>query len=270
VSAAPSSVDDLLLGFVVSAQRRILASGQGGGHVVKLDDLAGPLEKSGAAGAAAVEQARVVVGMYNRRCDTARANLGDFNIVARAMAARLSEALAAFDVSCADPAALERTVAATAALDDAGSRRAAALAQLEHAVVTADLDEVMRLRPLVEVTLPNELDAARLEAIDAEISQIRDVVAASKARGAVAQARLAAAEADVQAARDALARAESALDAEHGLRAIVETAPAALSVQLRELEQQRQQLAATIESDAQARFRRLAGLPDRTEAQMAS
>jgi hypothetical protein len=132
--------------------------------------------------------------------------------------------------------------------------------ELERASAVADLDAVLRLRPLVEVALPSEVERAQLGRFDAQIAYLQSITSNSQTLTAACDAEVQARTARVRAAEQALQAATSALAAATGNQASLSQVTSIAAMQARVAQTDRDELATQIKANEQRRFRRLAGL----------
>lgn len=146
-------------------------------------------------------------------------------------------------------------------------RYQAGLTELEAAVVAADVDRVMALRPDVEVRWPAELAKARLRVLDLQLERVDAELIRPRNRVARADAQVADAEGAVADATTKLETARAALLQAHERHGDAVTAMSATEARANSLRDERAQLAAAAEADGKRRLRRLAGLPDEPQAE---
>lgn len=144
--------------------------------------------------------------------------------------------------------------------------RADLLGQLEDAVNGADIGEVTRLRPLVEVDLPVKIGQAELRVADLRVARAEAEQQQVAGRYEPLAAASIAAEQDV---RDAWAAFEDAQRRAGTATALAAQARGSLNMAASRtdaLRDERDQLAETVSGQQERLLRRLAGLPERQPA----
>lgn len=263
---AGASFDDELLVYVATLRERIIAFGDSIAGSIEIDDIDARLQAvDKALAGAAIGAARAVLDTLVQRLKTAKESSGgggNSSHVARAMSSQLLDVFAAVSAARADPAPRQAIEDAEAAVQRIEHEHADTLAALEDAVDAADVAAVMKLRPEVEVTLPSQLDTARLAVLDAQHAQHSAAAAASRVLSLKAKSNLDTAETKLRQAREALTAATTEHDTAATLHLLVEQAAGQVTSAVQEIDTERATLAATLEQDRRRRFRRLAGLAD--------
>lgn len=177
---------------------------------------------------------------------------------------RLPAVVAAVDQALTSFPGQANLDAARAKVRRLNAERTRVLTELEQAVAAADVEQVLRLRPRIEVELPAALDDARLEVAELELARVEHERGRPVRRAERADVEEQAAQSELEKARqrvtDAQAEAERAALARFTADALVA-----------QTEQRARQLAAEVdrlrEANAESlseRLRRLAGLPPET------
>lgn len=254
------NLDYALLGFVDELQARIVTAAESGKSKLDLDGLdAGLRAIAPQLADVAMAAAAMVAAGHAGNLANHRGPVGSL-----LAAARLEDVFAAVGEAQANTRKRDALTEARNLVEQIERSHSDALAALEVAVSRADIDEVLRLRPEVEVTLPAQLDAARLAVIDSESALLDEVAGHCVSTEVAATSHLADAEQALDEARAALAAAE--VDHQTRTRTLASAALARSQVEMRlaELRTQRANAAAALEQSAHSRYRRLAGLPDET------
>jgi hypothetical protein len=118
----------------------------------------------------------------------------------------LRHVLAAADRTFVDFAQAKELAEAEAELDKIAAEFDQAMADLRTAVDTADVDAVMRLRPQVEVSLPQRREAAQLAVLDLRIARAERLIADPRKRKAAADEERGAAQARLDEAVELVKR----------------------------------------------------------------
>lgn len=267
------SVERALIKFAVRLKQQLTDAAQSGASSIDVEGAINELlaaHSDNPSAHAAVSHARHIADAFKRQTAAVRAGQGTTLTVSMGLVQQVEQVLDVALSALADHAASERP-SFKREIADLQEEIARRTAELEQAVLAADLDASLALRRAIEVDLPARIDKVRLAALDADIA-VADANAAFAHRLAAAtREELDAAGGEVVRIREALAQAQAREAAVaftmHGVDLLATTALTAL----KQRQMARTELEKSVEAESRCRLHRFAGLapvPDPTDEPM--
>lgn len=261
MSAKTAAVADphVVVEELVAAIDERLATAPHGLHV---DDLLAQMQKRLGREVPALEAAaRRLVTSY----DTIARAQGYTQQVANVVRSQAGDLLQIADQEFVEFVQASELAAAEAEVERIELASRDAMAALQAAVESADVDEVLRLRPQVEIVLPQQSETAKVTLLELQITRAQHAAARSRRRKQAAERNVASAEQTRAKAAALLQRAEDDLLAAQLAARVAESAATGVERETSRLAAARDEAAAKAARTQQERVRRLAGLTSTSE-----